>query len=579
MTHSRRSSVTTVARYGPVLVVALAFLHAVMVGWLKWGNVLVDGGRELELPRRLLAGEHLYRDVRYYYGPFAPILNEWLYWVFGVNVRTLVAAGLVSAVLAVAAIYRIATLLVGWPFAALTSVAFIYVCAFGHLTVNPSFNFALPYTYSATYGMVAALWSLFFALRFLEAGPAGKSRNTAAAFWSTLLAAVACLCKLETALPVVAIHGVVLVTTALDDRERLGAYLLSLAAAVVIVASVFGWFAYDAGPGLWTDNLGALFNEGSRVYVRSTLGTDHPGPRLLVIAVSVLILGLTLVLAYVTEQQVRKAPTRVIARTLLATCALVTAVLYSRVPLQFQLAALPVVATAAIVLLLKAYANRSDEERPTVMHLTLWVFILAALSRIVLRVWAGHYGFYLVPAGLVGLSIVYFDYGRRWCRRRGYEGTAFCWAGSAMLVALAVSHWSVSARAYAGHVYELSTARGHMYLNSDFEVRAVAALSNVDRAARLLVIPQGAGLAFFSGLRDADRMSSYLPMELSGSQADADLLRSWQAHPPDLVVWYPQDLSEFGYRAFGVDYAQRSAAWLRSHYALVDRSIWLYVRR
>src|SRR5262245_47132496 len=41
----------------------------------RWGDIITDTGRELDVPKQLLAGKMLYRDVRYWYGPLAPCLN------------------------------------------------------------------------------------------------------------------------------------------------------------------------------------------------------------------------------------------------------------------------------------------------------------------------------------------------------------------------------------------------------------------------------------------------------------------------------------------------------------------------
>lgn len=566
-----RSATHLAFRYGPVLFVVLAFVHAAAVGWLKWGNLLIDGGRELELPLRLLRGEQLYRDVRYYYGPFAPLLNEQLYRVFGVHAQTLIGAGLVSASIAVALIYRIAVHFVAGPVAALASIAFIYVFVFGHLTDNSSFNFILPYTYSATYGIVAALASLLFALNFQKDG------RTRSAIGSALFAAISCLCKLETAIPVLAIQALVLVTAVLFRREWIKPAAMTVLTLVAPVVAVLAWCARDIGAGLWTDNVGALFNEGSRFYVSYTMGTDHPSIRLLIMAVSMSVLGLTLLLAYKTEDQLRRTTSRAATVALLTFCCAITFFMWSQIRLLFQFAALPLVAMIAIGMSGYLCWQDTAQRRAWIMHLTLWVFILAALSRILLHVWAGHYGFYLVPAGLIGVTLIYFEYAQRVCRQNGFSGWAFRGSGVAVLLAMTISHWNVSLREYARHTHELDTPRGHLYLNSDFEIRAIHALSVYNSQAQLLVIPQGAGLAFFSGLADADHLSSHLPMEIASPEADLELLHRWKQNPPDVVVWFWQDLAEFGSRPFGVDYATQSAAWLRANYAQVDENARIFL--
>src|SRR5512138_2014039 len=59
----------------PLALVGAAFAHGLATSWRKWGNLLVDGGRELELPRRLVEGGELYVTVRNLYGPLPAWIN------------------------------------------------------------------------------------------------------------------------------------------------------------------------------------------------------------------------------------------------------------------------------------------------------------------------------------------------------------------------------------------------------------------------------------------------------------------------------------------------------------------------
>src|SRR5947208_15032314 len=56
---------------------------SIAFSWLRWISPFVDSGRELNVPARLLAGERLYRDVTYNYGPAGPWLNALALRIFG----------------------------------------------------------------------------------------------------------------------------------------------------------------------------------------------------------------------------------------------------------------------------------------------------------------------------------------------------------------------------------------------------------------------------------------------------------------------------------------------------------------
>ena len=69
---AKRRPWPAVAKVALVTVAAIASLAA---NWLRWINPFVDSGREMNVPARLAAGERLYRDVVFYYGPAGPWLQ------------------------------------------------------------------------------------------------------------------------------------------------------------------------------------------------------------------------------------------------------------------------------------------------------------------------------------------------------------------------------------------------------------------------------------------------------------------------------------------------------------------------
>ena len=155
---------------------AAALVHNLHATWLRWGDPVVDCGRELEVARLIARGDVLYRDVRHYFGPLAPYLNGLLFTVFGAHAGILMTAGVVSAVAMAVILHLLAMRLMGRVAATAVAVAFLYLCAFGHYYFNHIFTWVLPYTYSATYGMLAATASLLLLVRHAEEGSARDLR-------------------------------------------------------------------------------------------------------------------------------------------------------------------------------------------------------------------------------------------------------------------------------------------------------------------------------------------------------------------------------------------------------------------
>ena len=73
------------------------FVLMLVATWHRWTNPVVDHGREMNVPARVLAGERLYTDVFLHYGPFATYFNAFLCHLFGITLGTLHASGIVCA--------------------------------------------------------------------------------------------------------------------------------------------------------------------------------------------------------------------------------------------------------------------------------------------------------------------------------------------------------------------------------------------------------------------------------------------------------------------------------------------------
>jgi hypothetical protein len=560
-------------KFLPFALIGAAFTHALSTSWLKWGNILVDSGREFDLPRRMLEGEHLYRDLRFYYGPLAPVVNTMLYGTFGVHAQTLIVAGLCTVLLTSAGIYRILRLFINRTSSSFVVVLFLYVCAFGHVDGNAVFNFVVPYTYSATYGMLSAVWCLYFLLRYQQ-----RSRESDLWFSGGLLV-LASLSKLETLLPVVAVHALAFGLNAFDGKGRTRRHALVLATAATVIAAVLGILTLQIGVTLWRDNLAALFNAGSTPYVRSILGLQDPSLTLTGIAVSLVIVLVTLLIGHVAALLARPPLPTPMKWGIAAVTAAAAYAVYSVLPFTLHFAALPLIACAALFGSLYLCFRDARERDRWSMHALVWMFVIASVARIFFSVGAYRYGFYLIPVGLAALSLVYIDYlprlvpGNLWAFRTAAA------SGLAVMHVIGSAHWTQSVRQFADHRYEIATNRGRLLLNSSFVPPVLNALARYPPQTRVLVIPQGAGLIFFSGLQAADGMFSYLPMEFSGSYSDHGVLIRWQANPPDVVVWYHSDLREFGYTEFGAEYAQQSAMWLRQNYQQVPGNAVLFERR
>src|SRR5262249_17483876 len=144
---------------------AIIFLFIAMLAasWQRWTQPLIDHGREMNLPARILAGERLYNDVQFLYGPFAPHFNALLYRVFGIHLSVLKASGAVCAILILLMTYRLArTLMSDWESFLAAGLALV-LCA-----LKSTANYIQPYAYAALYGLVFTLGSLVATVSYIK---------------------------------------------------------------------------------------------------------------------------------------------------------------------------------------------------------------------------------------------------------------------------------------------------------------------------------------------------------------------------------------------------------------------------
>jgi 4-amino-4-deoxy-L-arabinose transferase-like glycosyltransferase len=520
-----------------------------------------DVGRELELPRRLLAGERLYAELRWYYGPVAPYVNAVLYAAFGVKLAVLEWAGTLVGVSLAVVVYRLARRFTGRAVATSVAIAFSLVCAFQHLSLVPIFTFGLPYTFAATYGMAAAAGSLLGLVLHVQRG-----RGTSL-WWSTVLLAVASLSKLETAAPALAAHSLFLALTWADRRlTRASIYPYFVAAGLVV--SVWGPLAAQSGTALWSGNLAALGNAGSRVYVARTMGLLDPIMSLRAVGESTLIAAAVMAVAWAAGTVRQRARHHVAGAIRLAVAGAVPLVVYGALDPELAFRWLPLGLGVALAVALGQWWRQPERRAELLPEILLFAFGTGALLRIVLRVSPHHYGFYLLPIGLVGAAVLVSETLPRWS---GQGKGPWAAAATGLLLGCSFAAARVSAPGWEAHTIPVETRRGRLSVTAIEAplASAVVALSDYPAESRTMVVPQGGAIAWFAGLPSAGVMFSYLPMELPGLAEDAALASSLARDPPDIVVALMMDLSEYGYRGFGRDYALRTGQWIAQEYTEV----------
>jgi hypothetical protein len=538
-----------------------AFAYGLSYSWGRWGEIVIDWGRELQVARRIATGDVLYADLHYWYGPLAPYVNALLFAAFGAHTRVLQTAGLVSAVLMTIVLWALARRLGGAIAAALVATAFVSLCAFGHYYLNDIFNWATPYAYPATYGMLCATGSLYALVRHLEHGGA---RWLVA---SQVLLALSILSKLEPAFAAILAHCAFVSTSVVMGRGARGRLVAGYAAVAGAVGIVTGAFTLETGVEGYQTSILSQLNQRNLQPILRYMGLGDWRDAAGAMMRSALRIGACL-LAPVVARRLATPLGR--AAAIVISLSVPIAAFHDAAPEQ-ALRALPLVALAAFVDAVLRFVRHRDARRTVAAEVVLWSFAVGALARLPLAAGAHHYGFYLIPVPLAAMVLLWF--------RRVPDRSFGTVAAASLVATLAWTHTAASAAMYARHTAHVVTPSADLRLLDDaggvpvgtIYAETIARLREYPAATTVLAAPEGAGLSFVAGLSLWGNDFAYAPAEM-GPEADARLRAALERRPPDLVVLLNLlDLRHYGSLGFGRDYATASVAFIQQHYE-VDRT-------
>jgi hypothetical protein len=551
------------------LLLSVAFLVTLAVTWQRWGNPLIDCGREMNEPLRLLRGERLYADVAHYYGPLAPHLNAGLYRLFGPSLSTLYAAGIAATALILALTYALARLLLGASGATVATLSVMWLCAF-----SPGGNYILPYAYAATYGLLLSLAALLLTLRALK----GRALPLLAA--GGFVAALALLAKTEMGMAALGAGAL----AAVLGRHRRGAcsarLAVFLAPGLLIPLGVYGLIAKQVGSH-------ALLVEGHLFYQnlspaiiyfnKGMFGLDRPGLSLLLMLASLTrLLAVALAILWLADR--RNAPTSKRWRNAAllgagGAVALSSTVGWSGGPYL----AMPLLLAGLLVHTVwrKWRRLRAGLAWRAQVVLVLSVFALLSLARIALRVRSGgSYSSYLLPA-----SAIVFCY--LCCRVlpahvHGRAGRRL----TARVVLALLTLWALGAALTASHRYltrhteAIATSRGRILTTPALAQAFRDALALIERRTKagefVAVVPEGTTLLFLADRRNPLHEEITVPGFIEDEERAIARLRSTGTR---LVLVASRRTSEYGAAEFGRDYARSLAGFIRATYARCDGDV------
>jgi hypothetical protein len=593
-----------------VVLIAVSFIFGLAVSWERWGNPLVDCGREMNQPLRLARGEMLYSDVRHIYGPLSPYINALLYKIFGPSLTVLYADGIFTAILILVTVYWLSRRLMSQAAAAATTLSVMWLCAF-----KQAGNYILPYSYSALHGCALGLISLALLVNFLERrtedaesleSPVGSATRRPSGVWMSLAAAgiatgFAILAKTEMGLAALS-AGIVAVSLAgyPSVRKTISFGSVFSAPAVILVLGVYAYIASRVGWHILSYDSLLFFRHlpPELVYFNKRVsGFDQPLQSIAgivgaAVRVSALAAAVGTVSVLFTWRKRESSPSKVSLSDLthvsdagrasyvqiwmLFVLSLLLVVVPFAGALNFEKGpylAMPLLLIALIgIEVVKQFRQPTGQplRKQTIIVLVVTVYALASLARVILRVRSGGaYSSYLLPASVIIFTYVWVQPFADIFRQADTKRLARNIAIALLMLDVAITSSLLSFRFRDRNTSPITTERGTIISIPDLGRAINEAIEFINRETvpgePVAVMPEGTSLNFFTDrpnpLREEISTPGYLDQE-GEERAIRQLARS----NTRFVLVANRATSEFGAEAFGKDYCQKLMGWIEQNF-------------
>ena len=233
--------------------------------WGHWGDFQIDNGGELYVPAEILKGKLLFRDLWYMYGPLAPYLKAFLFWIFGVKLNVLYSFGLTMAIGSALFMFEITRRFgLGLVGSAVPS-AFFLVESF-YPTIR---NFVYPYSYASSLAAFLGVACLYYVMRYTIDGRAADL------LYASLLTGLVVLTKQEFGVSCLALVGFGVAARYWNRRSsaELWSNLGIFSAGLLPAVAGYGWLVWKTSARLiffenWISTPGTYF---MRTYAKITI--------------------------------------------------------------------------------------------------------------------------------------------------------------------------------------------------------------------------------------------------------------------------------------------------------------------
>lgn len=577
----RQSSLRQDGLFLAILTAGIVVLFILHFG--RFGDLVVDSGRDAEYGTRVLGGEIPYRDFDYDYGPLIPYLIAGLYRIFGIHLNTIYGLGLAITLISMILYYYAARAQLGAPAAFFVTAVFVTVFQFSYFGSYSIFNFIFPYTFTATVGFTLLLAQFHAVRRIMATGSRIASAVYGAAF------GLACTTKIEIA----ASSAVFLFTVIFFSCMRRRSEWITAPSAVIFTLSLAAGSGISLAPILLHfDILGILdipwlSTAGGLPYLLLVSGVGGLFQRLSELVKSVSVIALFGVVGIAGDIVFRELnigksrASRAMGARLAGTAfAFTISVLVCKTYLDpiaiFRGAGIGVLLFACVQHLSARIPVSPRQVNESIVLGAGAITAFALSMRAPLALGAPHYGFYVTPLAFLFSSILVLRSIPDWLDARFGGNNGYRWYRAFIMILFTVIVMIHLHRSYGNYALRDRTFRSDraVFRLSKDQARELSILSDYmstlspdDRS--LFVLPEGMMVNFILSAPSRSYHSLILPHVSGRHGQEAGFLDELEQKGIHHVAVVTRWSGEYGASVFGEDYFQLGFRELQSRFSLV----------
>ncbi|MFA4888108.1 MAG: hypothetical protein WC628_00835 [Candidatus Omnitrophota bacterium] len=553
------------------LTIAFCFIYLLKISWLKWGDLIIDSGREMYVPLKLVTGARLYRDIFYHYGPFSPYFNAFLYKIAGVHIHSLIINGIITTCFTCLLLYKISRIFLNIFFSTFVVLVFLFVFAFGYYVYLGNYNFILPYSYPVINAIAFSLAGYYFFWRLL------RFRTIKYGLLLALFTFLVLSCRIEIGFSFIfSVLAGLLISRMLEKSAIFLALGFVLAALLYVLLGLSGEGAFLNGALLNTIAANLRASDTFTGWLSGIANLQENTQTIFKVVVFYLFLcGVFFcggsVLVKITR--FRGASLRRAIYFIFAAIIIYAVFLFLKKFFYFELQyrCLPLMYLLVGILSLRRFYRCPDKANHALLFsLSLFAFIL--ILRMPFFVRAGHYGFFILVPGLIVYHVFFFKILPDALRNKIIKAS-FCLGFLAVFIWFAAQHFLLAKFCYDNRTLEVSSERGKLFVfNNNRERRSLQLIEflkqNTHKSDTLVIFPEGVAINFLSGRDNPLYHYSYLPPELSCGRVVEEIIADLEKKKVTYVALVQRDTGEYGFPAFGRDYATKIWEYVARNYLL-----------